>query len=261
MSFILDQLKKSGKQRALEVALRRQTEKPGAKTTEPLLVRSAARTSVRVKKWQFAAVAALIGTVVVYGAFSSFRGTSSMRQPVIPAAKGSVPEASQLPAVSSSSPSIQIPVASVEEKIMSQAKSPATEQKQIATEKAVKHVPVPDKGRNVSEKAGTDSSAEARGKRAPDALMDAPVGVEASGSVPAGSVLEFKQLPQTVRNSLPEIRVTSHLYKKDSRLVSINGRIMSEGYNMDDGLYLEEITPEGVILSYGKHRFLVRPER
>jgi len=30
---------------------------------------------------------------------------------------------------------------------------------------------------------------------------------------------------------------------------------------MDDGLFLEEITSEGVILSYGKHRFLVRPER
>lgn len=53
-----------------------------------------------------------------------------------------------------------------------------------------------------------------------------PQGVE-----PFASVLEFKQLPLAVRKSLLQIRITSHMYRKDCQLVSINGRIMSEGFD------------------------------
>jgi hypothetical protein len=254
MSFILDQLKKAGKQRALEMAMRRQTEQPGEKTAEPLLVRSSDRTPVSVKKWQIAAVAILLGPVAVYGVVSFLRGTSLMRQPVVPAATGLVQKASPLPAAPLSVPSVQIPRARVQEERASGV-SPAAEQKKTEAAKAVKHVAAPDMGRNAPEQAGPDRSTEERGKRSRVVLMDTPVGFE-----PSGSVREFKQLPQAVRKSLPEIRITSHLFRKDSRLVSINGRIMSEGFNMEDGLFLEEITPEGVILSFRSHRFSVRAD-
>lgn len=72
--------------------------------------------------------------------------------------------------------------------------------------------------------------------------------------------LDFSELPASVRKDLPAIKITSHLYKKESRLVSINGRIMSEGYNMDNGLYLEEITPDGVILTYRNFRFHIKAD-
>ncbi len=264
MSFILDQLKKSGKQRALEMAMRRQKEKPGELTVEPLLARSADRMPVSMRKWQFAVVAVLFGTLAVYGVVAFLRGPSPMRRPVVPAPKGPVQEAAPLPVMPSYVPLVQIPHAHVQEEITSNAKSPAVEQKQTGAAKDVKHETAPERGRNVPEQAGSDRSAEERGKRLPVELTDAPIGGESSSSVwptVGGSVLEFKQLPQAVRKSLPEIRITSHLYRKDSALVSINGRIMSEGFNMDDGLYLEKITSEGVILSYGKHRFLVRAER
>ena len=68
------------------------------------------------------------------------------------------------------------------------------------------------------------------------------------------------ELPDTLRRALPPIHITSHLYRGHSRLVSINGRIMSEGVSMDHGLFLEEITPEGVILSYHGRRFRVRAD-
>jgi hypothetical protein len=68
------------------------------------------------------------------------------------------------------------------------------------------------------------------------------------------------ELPATLRNALPPVRITSHLYRGNSRLVNINGRIMSQGVTMDDGLFLEEITQEGVILSFRGHRFRVRAE-
>ncbi len=73
-------------------------------------------------------------------------------------------------------------------------------------------------------------------------------------------VPDFSELPASARKDLPEIKITSHLYKKESRLVSINGRIMSEGYNMDNGLYLEEITPDGVILTYRNYRFHIKAD-
>jgi len=73
-------------------------------------------------------------------------------------------------------------------------------------------------------------------------------------------VVDINELPATVKSSLPKIRISSHLYKKDSPLVSINGRIMTEGYNVTEELYLEEITPEGVILSYRNHRFSIKAQ-
>lgn len=261
MSFILDQLKKSGKQRALAMAMRRSIEKPGAQTTEPLLVQSADRTPDSLKKWHIAAVAALLGIVALYGVVFFLRGTSLMRQPVVPAANDLVQKAAPLSAMPSSVSSVQIPRARAQEEIASGAKAPAAEQKKRGSATDVKPVRAPDRGRDSAGQAGPDRLEDERVKRSPVVRTDAPIGIEPSGSVLTGAVPELKQLPQSVRKSLPEIRITSHLYRKDSRLVSINGRIMSEGFNMDNGLYLEEITSEGVILSYGKHRFLVRAER
>lgn len=72
----------------------------------------------------------------------------------------------------------------------------------------------------------------------------------------------FEDLPVSLRKKLPELRIASHLYSNNrkSRLVSINGRIMQEGYNMSDGLYLEEITRDGVILDYQGYRFHKKAE-
>jgi general secretion pathway protein B len=70
----------------------------------------------------------------------------------------------------------------------------------------------------------------------------------------------LSELPAQMKKALPSIHITSHLYRGNSRLVSINGRIMSQGVSMDDGLFLEEITPEGVILSFRGHRFRVRAD-
>ena len=76
----------------------------------------------------------------------------------------------------------------------------------------------------------------------------------------AHSVPYLNELPASLKNALPPIRMTSHLYRGDSRLVSINGRIMSGGVNMGEGLFLEEITPEGVIMSFRGQRFRLKAD-
>ena len=76
----------------------------------------------------------------------------------------------------------------------------------------------------------------------------------------AHSIPYLNELPASLKNALPPIRMTSHLYRGNSRLVSINGRIMSGGVNMGEGLFLEEITPEGVIMSFRGQRFRLKAD-
>ncbi|MBI5633331.1 MAG: general secretion pathway protein GspB [Nitrospirae bacterium] len=255
MSFILDQLKKSGKQRALEMAMRKQTAQQGTETDEPLAVHSAEHKSVSPTKWRFAAAAVLLAAVALFGVIVFFRVPLPMRQAVVPAAGGLAHKASPLPAKTSSVPVAQSPAAEVHKEATPDAINPAIRQKQAESLQAVTLETAMDKSRNAPEQFRAGRSSEEKEIRSLGAVTDAPPAAD-----PAASVLEFKQLPHALRKSLPEIRITSHLYKKDSRLVSINGRIMSEGYNMDEGLFLEEIVPAGVIVSYGKYRFLVRTE-
>lgn len=261
MSFILDQLKRSGRQRALELAMRKKTAMQEAGTDGPLLQRPEERTPLRVKKWYVAGAAVLLGAIALYGVTVFFRGPSLVTQPAVPAAKGLVQETLQLSAIPSSpGPLVRTPEAPVQAETVSDGKSSKAGQAKSSAGKASKPQSPPDDHLAVPQQAAAERSAK-EDKRPPGRSDDAPIMAEPSESFVRSPVPEIRQLPHAVRKSLPEIRVTSHLYRKDSRLVSINGRIMSEGYNLDDGLFLEEITPEGVVLSYGKHRFFVRPDR
>jgi len=70
---------------------------------------------------------------------------------------------------------------------------------------------------------------------------------------------QIDSLPDSIRQQLPAIAISFHSYthKPSSRIVSINGRIMREGQSVADGLQLEEITKEGIILRYEGKRFRV----
>jgi general secretion pathway protein B len=76
----------------------------------------------------------------------------------------------------------------------------------------------------------------------------------------AHSIPYLNELPASLKIALPPIRMTSHLYRGNSRLVSVNGKIMSEGVSIGEGLFLDEITPEGAIMSFRGQRFRVRAD-
>jgi hypothetical protein len=103
-------------------------------------------------------------------------------------------------------------------------------------------------------------SAEPKQKITPEKTYAKSLPADNNEPVKIQRVVDISELPQTVKDSLPQIKLSSHLYKKDSPLVSINGRIMTEGYNVAEELYLEEITPEGVIMSYRSHRFSIKAQ-
>lgn len=78
-------------------------------------------------------------------------------------------------------------------------------------------------------------------------------------AVAQGKVVRLNDLPPPVRGALPEFNVTGHAYGPDpkSRVTRINDQILQEGQTLRPGLKVEEITPDGIILTYQGHRFQI----
>ena len=72
--------------------------------------------------------------------------------------------------------------------------------------------------------------------------------------------LSYWELPQGVRDNLPEIKITVLVYsdKPDDRFLLTNGQRMAEKDELQNGLVLDEIRRDGAIFLYRKYRFLVK---
>lgn len=67
----------------------------------------------------------------------------------------------------------------------------------------------------------------------------------------------MNELPASVRQELPAMQVLLHLYSPavKKRFVTINNQTLQEGEPVAPGLVLEQITPDGMVLSYKGYRF------
>ena len=76
---------------------------------------------------------------------------------------------------------------------------------------------------------------------------------------PSNKVLSIKELPAAIKGSLPELKMTVHSYNEQpqSRFVVINNNTIREGQPINADLKVEQITPNGVILNYQGHRFVL----
>jgi general secretion pathway protein B len=72
-------------------------------------------------------------------------------------------------------------------------------------------------------------------------------------------IYSLKELPVSLQQNLPDFSISTHLYSGDatSRMVRINGQMLREGEHLSAGVKLEEITPDGVIFSFENYRFRV----
>ena len=69
-------------------------------------------------------------------------------------------------------------------------------------------------------------------------------------------VMTIAELPASLQSQIPKITITVHAYsaKPAERLVGINDRLLREGDSLEPDLRVEQITPDGMILSYkGTH--------
>jgi general secretion pathway protein B len=72
-------------------------------------------------------------------------------------------------------------------------------------------------------------------------------------------IYHMSELPQSLQQKLPAFAISTFLYSEDrgSRSVRINGQMMREGQYLSAGLKLEEIMQNGMIFSYQNYRFQV----
>jgi general secretion pathway protein B len=85
-----------------------------------------------------------------------------------------------------------------------------------------------------------------------------PAGPTQSAALPANDarIEEVDELPEEVRNNLPAMTFSFHVYSTNpqQRTIIINNRRMREGEEVNAGLVLQQITEDGVILQYLQHR-------
>jgi len=89
-----------------------------------------------------------------------------------------------------------------------------------------------------------------------DPPIDSPV-PQSNEAVVIEKIVEKDHLPYALQQDLPELAISLHLYAKSAqrRKVSINGRMRRQGDEISENLVLEEITPDGVILTFKGKRF------
>jgi general secretion pathway protein B len=99
--------------------------------------------------------------------------------------------------------------------------------------------------------SGTDTNAQATAKTQARRSRVEPVTPEP---------ISFWQVPQALRDGLPEIRITVLVYAEASedRFVLINGQRLVEKDELAPGVVLDEIRRDGAVFSYRKYRFLVK---
>ncbi len=70
----------------------------------------------------------------------------------------------------------------------------------------------------------------------------------------------FDQLPISVSNGIPALKMMLHAYNRNdasASLVQLNGQILREGDSVTTQIRLQQITAEGVVLRYDGYSFLV----
>ena len=73
-------------------------------------------------------------------------------------------------------------------------------------------------------------------------------------------LVEFYQLPDPVKQQIPALTFSFHVYSAnpERRTIIINNQRLREGAVVSEGLQLEEITGQGVILNWqNRHRFAI----
>jgi len=72
-----------------------------------------------------------------------------------------------------------------------------------------------------------------------------------------GKTPDYRELPASLKQELPELNISGHFYDADpaGRLIVVNGRTLREGQDVSVGLKLEQITASGAVFSYQGSRF------
>ena len=109
----------------------------------------------------------------------------------------------------------------------------------------------PDNTKNVI----ADISGGEMGKSTP--AGDEPWRAESDTVRASPEVPHLKELDTAFQNTVPELKLAGHAYSEDAglRMILINNRVVREKGAAAQGIILEEITQDGIILRKGNIRF------
>jgi general secretion pathway protein B len=228
MSYILDALRKSDQQRS--------------RGTAPTLF-SAQEAAAARKRPGFLVygllAAVLIGAGIVIGGLRPWeQQKETARAPIVVA-----------PAVRESAP--PQPKSQDTAPVVTPAPVPETTQLTRTEPKPLARV------KRKAESPPREATAAATAKTPPPAEPEAQAESAPAETAELPPVIVMAELPPSIRGELPQLKFTVHAYagKPASRIVGIDNRILREGDTVAPGLKLEEITPDGMILSYKGYRF------
>ncbi|MEE4217257.1 MAG: general secretion pathway protein GspB [Xanthomonadales bacterium] len=118
----------------------------------------------------------------------------------------------------------------------------------------------PEPAGTAAESAATDTGAEAEAALQAPSPQPARQTAQPRPVAPHESApISYWELPQNVRDSLPEFHITVMVYAEqpENRFLLINGQRMVEKDSVN-GVVLEEIQRHGAIFRYRNYRFLVK---
>lgn len=88
-----------------------------------------------------------------------------------------------------------------------------------------------------------------------------PVVLSETDATNKNQIPHWRQLPPEIQRGLNGLKFSVHIYANnpDARMVKINGQMFRQGQQISDSLQLNEITRQGVILEFRGHRFRMNP--
>ncbi len=237
MSYILEALKKSEKERNKEGV-------PNLYTNHSPSARRVRQRKKPLIKWTLAGAALL---AVAAGAVFAWQ----QRQPEVVMTVGS-PPALVTPAPKPVPVAAPVPVAPPAASIPAAAKVPKVVPAEVVRERekvVIKDIPPP-----------SVSQSEPEAVAAVQLKEEPAVVVAPSPALPTDADYPLlEELSLSIRNRVPDLHFAGHVYSESSsdRMIIINNRIVREGDLVGDGLALQRITREGVVMQFEDSVFKV----
>lgn len=253
MSFILDALRKSEHERQRQL---------GPSIAELPV----ARPAPRVPAWVWVALAALLTLNVATVAWFMTRDPAAPAPATAPAVTAT--ESAAPPAPAAPGPSAATATAPTPQPIVAAPLTPAAPPAPLSAAAAPAAPPaaglpagVPRDVRPLTEEAYSEPPAPSlAAPEAPDpSLLPLPPEPMPRSAATAAGLPTLDQLPPQATAGLPPLAVNLHIYAAQpaQRAVFINGTRYREGDSLPGGAELQQITPDGAVLSYRGQRFLL----
>ena len=238
MSYILEALKKSERER-------KQGEIPDLQSDHGLRsIPGKRKKKTSIWKWFLVCILLVVSALILY---RGMQRDSVALQEKISALEKSVVQLKEQPVAAVTV--VASPPAAKEEVVSQPLLMAAADEKEMVLE---------DDGQPVIDEEKTAIRAEDVPRKIEQevAPLKKPV-VRELVSETAETLPFVQDLPSSVQQSLPQVKLVGHVYSKDpsKRMIIINNRICREGDLVEDQLRLEQILQDGVVLRYREIRF------